>query len=392
MKNIDYKIIINNEKMAMPFFSVIMLSYNSGKLIEKALRGIYKQSFTDYELILINDGSLDDTDDIVKNNLDQRLVYVKNNVNSGVGKSRELGINIAKGKYIIFVDVDDIVDKDLLLTLKETINEQDTDYIIYGYEERYIDKKNKTLWSRCRLPLDAYRRWKCENNNVDYLQNEKILNISDKDTIKSLFIYLEDETILGYPWNKCYKKQIIVDNDIHFEDYQIYEDILFNIKYYECVKSLTLINKRLYTYNNQIDKKSITKKDYDNYFELSKNRVKALYNYIKSNDKLDSNSLNILKRIYIRYAYSELNRCINRKWELKKIQERFEEIRNDELFKNILDGIKADGFVNHRKQKLFSRIMEDCFIKNKKIRVILIAQTINFINKYMYWLYLKIAK
>lgn len=395
MKNTDYKIILNNEKMAMPFFSVIMLTYNAEEIVEKALKNIYNQTFSDFEIVLINDCSNDDTDEVIKINKEQRLKYIKNDINKGVGKSRELGVSIAKGQYLVFVDVDDVVDSDLLLNLKKEIDKNNPDLIIYGFEEKYINENNKILWNKKRSPIEAYKEYKINitnDNQYDIINN--VINelfIKDNNEIKNLMIYLEDSTILGYPWNKCYKKQIIENNNIHFEDINIYEDIFFNIEYYKKINNLSLLDKVFYTYNNQ-NNKSITKKDYKNYFELSKERVKRVKDTIKENNKLNIKALNILKRIYIRYAYSELNRCINRKWTIKKIKERFVEIRNDELFENILNEIKAYGDDNKKEQNKFSKIMENCFIINKKICVILMVQIINFINKYMYWLYLKIAK
>ena len=250
------------------------------------------------------------------------------------------------------------------------------------------------MWSKKRLPFDAYKECGGENNNSSQqaINSEKNdLYINDTDKINDLMIYLEDSTVLGYPWNKCYKRQIVKDNDIHFEDISIYEDIFFNLDYYKKINSISLINKSLYIYNNKQNNKSITKKDYDNYFELSKERVKRIYCFLKDKNKLSTNTLSILKRIYIRYAYSELNRCINRKYGTKQLLQRFDEIRKDELFEEILNELKICG--NNKTAKLsFGRAMQDCFVNNKKAQAILISRIINFINKYMYWLYLKIAK
>lgn len=385
---------MDNEKMAMPFFSVIMLTYNACSIVEKALKGIYNQTFDDFELLLINDCSIDNTDEIVKANTDNRLIYVKNDTNQGVGKSRQLGVSLAKGQYIVFADVDDVVDNNLLFELKTEIDKHNPDFIVYGYEERYVNENNKLLWAKKRLPIDAYK--KCNEATYDSRHGavnieRNNLYINDKDKMNEILIYLEDATILGYPWNKCFKRQIVKDNDIHFEDISIYEDIFFNLDYYKKIKSISLINKSLYIYNNKQNNKSITKKDYDNYFELSKERVKSVYDILKDNNKLSTNALIILKRIYIRYAYSELNRCINRKYGTKQLLQRFDEIRNDELFEEILNELEKYG--NKKIEKLsFGRVMQTCFVNNKKVQVIMISRIINFINKHMYWLYLKIAK
>ena len=402
MDNKNYKILIDNEDSQEPFFSVAVLTYNACDLVGKALKSIYNQTYSDFELVLIDDGSNDNTDAIVNSNKDKRLRYIKNGTNKGVGISRDLAIDVSKGKYIVFVDVDDVVDRDLLLNLKNEIDKHNPDFIIYGFEERYIANKNKAIWAKQRLPYKSYCEYKKKNSSKDSdivasnnIENDRFFN--DSETIKALLIYLENDTILGYPWNKCYKKQIIKDNNIHFENINIYEDIFFNLDYYKQIKCLALLNKVLYTYNNKHNNKSLTKKDYDNYFELSKNRVKRVYETIKEWNKLDFNSLNILKRIYIRYSYSELNRCINRKYTRDKLLSRLAEIRNDELFENILDDIdkcqSSDIQKTNETERLsFNKIMQDCFVKKKKRQVLFVARMINFVSKYMYNLYLTIAK
>ena len=179
MDNKNYKILMDNEKMAMPFFSVIMLTYNACSIVEKALKGIYNQTFADFELLLINDCSTDNTDEIVKANTDNRLIYVKNDTNQGVGKSRQLGVSLAKGQYIVFADVDDVVDNNLLFELKTEIDKHNTDFIIYGYEERYVNENNRLLWNKKRLPFDAYKE--CGGENIAFCEIYFTYDLEGKD-------------------------------------------------------------------------------------------------------------------------------------------------------------------------------------------------------------------
>lgn len=401
--NDKYKILINNNSLYNenePFFSIIMLTYNSMDLVDSALKRIYSQTYSDFELILINDGSIDDTDRIVYENTDERLVYVKNIKNIGVGESREIGINLAKGKYIIFIDVDDIVDDNLLLKLNKEIIKNNSDLITFGFEERYVNRNNKIIFTKKLSPFKAYENF--INNNKVYKELYKdlyifdnIINdslyVNDIGLIRNLMIYFEDLTVLGYPWNKCYKNDIIKSKNVHFVSIRVYEDILFNIDYYENIKTLSLIDDTLYTYINKINQQSATKEKINNYFELSINRIEKVYEQICKFDVLTKDAIKILRRIYIRYSYSYLIRLINNKSNKNELKKGFEKIINSDLFIILF---KQKNKKNDEKKIFISlnKIMEYAIINKKYNMAICISNIINFVNKYCYVWYLEVAK
>jgi len=94
--------------MNFPAISVVLPVYNGEKFLYKAIQSILTQSFTDFELIIINDGSTDSTDTIIQSVTDVRIIYVKNEVKKGLVYSLNKGIDLAKGKYIARMDADDI--------------------------------------------------------------------------------------------------------------------------------------------------------------------------------------------------------------------------------------------------------------------------------------------
>ncbi len=93
----------------MPTVSVILPTFNRATLIPRAIRSVLTQSYKDLELIIIDDGSIDNTEDIIKNLMqsDHRIKYYKSSINKGVSNARNIGIKIAAGKYIAFQDSDD---------------------------------------------------------------------------------------------------------------------------------------------------------------------------------------------------------------------------------------------------------------------------------------------
>ena len=88
--------------------SVIMPVYNGEKYLKEAIDSILNQTFSDFEFIIVNDCSSDNTEDIIKSYKDNRIVYLKNEENSGVATTLNRGLDIAKGEYIARMDADDI--------------------------------------------------------------------------------------------------------------------------------------------------------------------------------------------------------------------------------------------------------------------------------------------
>ena len=94
-------------------FSIIVPTYNREEYIIKCIDSILDQTYDNFEAIIIDDGSTDNTDNLVKKYHDKRIKYFKN-TNHGIGYSRNFGLNKAKGDYIFFLDSDDYLDENML--------------------------------------------------------------------------------------------------------------------------------------------------------------------------------------------------------------------------------------------------------------------------------------
>jgi glycosyltransferase involved in cell wall biosynthesis len=112
----------------IPKFSIIIPTYNRGNLLPQAIRSILSQTFQDFELIIVNDGSIDNTEKIINSFNDKRIIYLKHKRNKGVLLAQDTGINKAKGEFVIWLGDDDelltgalefIADKISALSLKE---------------------------------------------------------------------------------------------------------------------------------------------------------------------------------------------------------------------------------------------------------------------------------
>ena len=125
-------------------FSIIVPIYNASKSIKLCLESILRQNFDDYEVVIINDGSTDDSESIcreVTNGYDNVFLYTFEN--GGVGKARRRGIQRARGDFLIFVDVDDFISPDLLKRLARIIELHDDVEVIRYHANLINDDENK---------------------------------------------------------------------------------------------------------------------------------------------------------------------------------------------------------------------------------------------------------
>jgi glycosyltransferase involved in cell wall biosynthesis len=148
--------------MKPPLVSIILPTYNGIKWIEKAIKSVLSQSFSDFELIIIDDGSTDNTENIVLKfaNQDERIRYLKNEHNLGVQRTRNIAIEKVQGEYIAEIDQDDEwIDQDKLKKQVEFL-ENNKDYVLVGTGVIIVDDKGVEI-ARYLMPetdLDIRRK------------------------------------------------------------------------------------------------------------------------------------------------------------------------------------------------------------------------------------------
>lgn len=204
--------------------SVIVPAYNVEKYIEKTLKSIMNQTLREIEIIVINDGSKDNTLSIIKRLMmeDNRIVLIDKK-NGGVSRARNDGIKKAKGEYISFIDGDDWIEKDFL---KES----------YGY-----GIENDLDMVACDMSLDYFRRKKSRYHSE--FKTDKI--ISGKEYLE---FYYKNNVIRGIA-NKIVRKEIFIKNNLFFlENVPSGEDMNLTIKLGYVVSKVGKINKAYYHY------------------------------------------------------------------------------------------------------------------------------------------------
>lgn len=199
-------------KKDVPFFSIIMPTYNSEKYIAKAIHSILNQTFPYFELLIVDDFSTDDSYNFCLDmaEKDNRIHVFRTHSNQGAATARNIGLSHACGEYITFIDSDDFVDIDLLYISYQNIKTKQIDYLKYGCIEEYIGNDGKIVYRRfCRVK----KRYICSINDI----HEQA-------------VATELVPLFGYVWNGFYKFNIIKKFNIKFnQSYPINEDFDFNI-------------------------------------------------------------------------------------------------------------------------------------------------------------------
>lgn len=216
------------EKLISPIISVIVPVFNTQNYLEKCINSILIQTFKEIELILIDDGSTDMSGEICKKYtcMDQRIKLIKQ-ANGGVSLARNKGIEFAVGKYIIFVDSDDWVEKEFFEKAYRIMETCAIEWYMSGFiEETYKDSIKTTVVPYCIEESQIY--------SVKLLLEE--YNIKFKYGITSV-------------WNKLYLASIIKKNHIEFINSMNYgEDTNFNLRYLKYCKNIYFENSIFYHY------------------------------------------------------------------------------------------------------------------------------------------------
>lgn len=217
--------------------TIIVPIYNAEKTLEKCITSILNQTYDNLEIILINDGSNDNSEQIIKKYKDKRIVYIKNK-NKGVSATRNEGIEISTGEFILFVDSDDYLDDSMVQKLMEHKNQ----FVICSYHE--VDSKNVI-------------------HNFATEEKAKVMNLK-----RDFWFLYENKQAINRPWGKLYKTSIIKEKRIQFNpNISLGEDLLFNLEYMKNIDDLVFLDQGLYYYKIG-NSNSLAKKYYSNMLDI----------------------------------------------------------------------------------------------------------------------------
>ena len=309
--------------------SIILPVYNCEKVIERTIKTILNQSFDFYELIIVNDGSTDNTREICLkySEKNSKIKYIETE-NYGVSNARNIGVLNARGEYISFIDSDDEYCTQFLEKIMQSIDGEKL--IVYAYD-RINENNGKTREMRV-----------CKD-------------INNLNEMKQQIEMLQSNFLFNQVWNKIYLKKIIEYNNIIFNvDLSIGEDYVFNLEYMKHIQSIEYVDEILYKYYTKETGLSLQKRD-------NKLKIK-LKNWEKNKE------LYIEKKWNLEYLYNQyIQICLAgiSKFVLKKnFKENLKSnLVDDKQFKEILEKTTS------RKNKIIAKI----FLQKKMITLYILG-------------------
>lgn len=311
--------------------SVIMPVYNVANYLDRAINSVLNQTFTDFELIIVNDGSTDNSKEICQKFADtDNRVKLINQKNSGAHVARNVAIDLSIGEYICFFDGDDYVENTMLNDLYSLITQNNCDLVISGFNIN-------TYYNDDKYVVYKYIPYIGNNENIKVFHN--------KFEFRKQSYLNFDRNMFYPPWNKIFKSSYIKNNKIYFpityrDDFPFVVEVIKDIENVVLTKSI---------YYNFIRKRtdSETQKYVSNLYEKREeehNRLLELYRYWKMED--DNDTKEMLSRRYLDRVIECIVNLFNKSCSLNDNEklEQIEKYINTDNFNNSILYAKPHKF------------------------------------------------
>lgn len=301
--------------------SVILPVYNVGNYLEQCLDSLINQTLRDIEIICINDGSTDNSREILEHfQARDRRIKVIDQENQGAGVARNKGIKLARGKYMSFLDADDYFDKDMLKLAYNRAEEKNTDICIY---EAILHDNITGNEEICTFGVKKR-----------FLPKKDVFNRND---VKSNIF----KNIMGWAWDKLYKTSFVLNNNLEFQEQRTTNDMYFVFASLLKAGRITILPKQLYYQRRNVATSLSNSREFswDCFY-------KAL---LKVRDEIIQMGLyEEYEQQFVNYA---LHTCL---WNLNSLRE---PVAN-ELFKNLKNGWFESLGINNQDEKYFDNKIE----------------------------------
>lgn len=336
--------------------SIIIPAYNASRYIESCINSMLCQTFSDFEIIVVNDGSKDNTLEIL-NNLKEKDSRIKvfSQENQGVSAARNAGIKKAGGEFITFVDADDILLETALEDMLSLMTD-DTDFVV------------------------------CSHNEVRF-KEVAYLEIPAKYSADELYDnFIKFDEVTWWPWGKMFRRSVITENNLEYDKSVSFgEDHIFNLLYAKHIKNNVVISDKV-VYNYYYIRGGLCSKYYSNMDELQK------YIYFKIVDFFGT-----IPRKYEKYYVGNyLKGCVdyyiawlspkNAEKQLNKTFNLYNDIADDEILKEYFTP-KQFEYIKHKK---FNRLIFDYTLNNP--RKTIVRKSARFVRRFLEKIQITIKK
>lgn len=246
--------------------SVIMPIYNVEHYLQKSIESVLNQSYQQWELIAIDDGSTDSSgtilDDLASRIKDPRF-KIFHQTNRGLSATRNFGLEQASGEYAFFFDADDLLEPDLFFKSMQILEQEQADLVLFPYKE--IDDKGQVVQQK--------------NDQFSDIQQKKIRTGND------LLLELLEDHIKNYAWQFIFRKSIAITHDIVFPENRYFEDVATTHKFFYYAGKASICTSSNYLYRireNSIVNSTLGLQNINDFITSSED----VYHFYQSNDQL----------------------------------------------------------------------------------------------------------
>lgn len=322
--------------------SIIIPVYNKQKYLKKSIQSILEQTYDNFELIIVNDGSTDNSSEICHNfqKIDQRVRVIDID-NNGVSNARNVGVSNANGDYIQFIDADDYTANNMLENLVNIAKIYNPDVIVNGIEK--INEKNESVGKI--LPI------------FDGMTDIEKFMVNFAEVQKQTGIY-------GYVHNKFIRKSIIDNNNLLFDkDIWLAEDLDFCLDLYSNISSIYFCKDIYYYYLQEAENSSTTSKKKHNYLQQGEIilKEKEMLDY---KNALNNNNLGIVNSVITNFIMSYIHQQFN--YNYHQFIKDLDVVTNNDKFIDSIDCNCNNKFTN--------RVMK-LLLKDKKTSIYILFFT-----------------
>lgn len=320
--------------------SVIIPAYNSQEYIKEAIESVRNQTLKDIEIILVDDGSTDDTFKVCKDYslIDERIKVIHQK-NKGISGARNTGIDNATGEYISFLDSDDTIELNMYEELYNCVTQYGEDKI--DFIDCGINMINSHLNTKNSIMHGHRKKIKYDKK---YLLEEVIPSMVNISNDKDKFIF-------PFVWNRLFKASIIKNNNIRFnEELRQWEDRPFLVQFLHEINSATFYDKCFYNYISGGD------------FSLSKkynhNEFKTILYTFNLYEELFGDIYDFNQEYAIKYKIKTISNTIN-----KIIHSNEEKKKNNKILEMLSNENVIEWYNNISNMDLFHKMIRFCIVK-----------------------------
>lgn len=325
--------------------SIVLPVFNVEKYLERCIKSILEGTYKDLELVIVNDGTKDDSENIIIRYLEKynNITYIVKE-NGGLSHARNVGYTYAKGEYIAFFDSDDYIEKDMYEKLMAKAKDYNYDIVVCDLYMEY-EQTGKKIYVGSNVEKE-YKDVEKDNNGISIR----------KEIMENIYIAVH---------NKIYKKELIektFENGMPFVNGMYYEDIVYTYSILQNTRSISFVKEPLYYYVQRTS-------------SISNNYDKKLYDIITSVEMLIENAVEnnrfedykeILEYIGIRYMYGTFMKRIAKTKNKKIYLEGYNRVIQED--KKIYEKYGILG-KNKKKNSILNNCKEYSECKEKSLRL-----------------------